>query len=397
MSYKWEKLYNGLVYVMTSQGCKPSPKIAAFDMDWTLIGTKSGNVFPKDNTDWRFLYENKTIDKIRTLHHDQNYKVVVISNQSKLTSDEAVQKFKVKVEAITKGLKDVPIQVFVSAARGSSVFRKPRTGIWEMLRRDFNGDFGQVDMESSFYCGDAAGRQKKAADGKKDFACSDRLFALNLGLKFMTPEQFFLGRKQEEDYKMPEFDPRSALAAADAAPLLEPELATLTSIKPEVILMCGIQGSGKSTVASNWLGKGAGYAVLSNDALGGRDKTLSAMKSILSKKPDAAAGRSIVIDNTHVDKEARKKFVDVAKDFGVPCRCFMMKATFEQAMHNNIYREIVDKSHVKIGAPLLHSFKSKFQPPTLDEGFAEIVHVNFVPRFETEEHKAIYSMYLMEK
>ena len=63
--FKWQKLYDGLVYVMTSEGCQASRKIAAFDLDWTLIGTKSGNVFPKDPKDWRFLYETRTVDKIR--------------------------------------------------------------------------------------------------------------------------------------------------------------------------------------------------------------------------------------------------------------------------------------------------------------------------------------------
>ena len=63
--FKWQKLYDGLVYVMTSEGWQASRKIAAFDLDWTLIGTKSGNVFPKDPKDWRFLYETRTVDKIR--------------------------------------------------------------------------------------------------------------------------------------------------------------------------------------------------------------------------------------------------------------------------------------------------------------------------------------------
>ena len=94
-------------------------------------------------------------------------------------------------------------------------------------------------MESSFYCGDAAGRTKKASDGKKDFACSDRLFALNTGLRFFTPEQFFLGKKAEEAHKMPDFDPRSVFDRQSQ--LLEPAEATLTSIKQEVVLMCGIQ------------------------------------------------------------------------------------------------------------------------------------------------------------
>ena len=67
-------------------------------------------------------------------------------------------------------------------------------------------------------------------------------------------------------------------------------------------------------------------------------------------------------------------------------------------MHNNIFREIIDTDdHAKIGQPLFHSYKSKFQEPTLAEGFSEIVRINFLPVFQFEEHKILYHMYLLEK
>ena len=53
----------------------------------------------------------------------------------------------------------------------------------------------KLDYKNSFYVGDAAGRLKTKTN-KKDFACSDRMFALNANLKFYTPEEFFI-----EDYK----------------------------------------------------------------------------------------------------------------------------------------------------------------------------------------------------
>ena len=53
--------------------------------------------------------------------------------------------------------------------------------------------------------------------------------------------------------------------------------------------------------------------------------------------------------------------------------------------------------HAKIGQPLFHSYKSKYEEPTLSEGFAEIVRVNFIPVFQYEEHRTLYYMYLLER
>ena len=44
-----------------------------------------------------------------------------------------------------------------------------------------------LDLENSFFCGDAAGWSK--TDTKKaDFSDSDLKFALNIGIKFRLPE-----------------------------------------------------------------------------------------------------------------------------------------------------------------------------------------------------------------
>ena len=56
----------------------------------------------------------------------------------------------------------------------------------------------KADMDKSFYCGDAAG-WAATKTRKKDFSNTDKLFALACGLKFMTPEEYFLGDKEVDE------------------------------------------------------------------------------------------------------------------------------------------------------------------------------------------------------
>ena len=115
------------------------------------------------------------------------------------------------------------------------------------------------------------------------------------------------------------------------------------------------------------------------------------MKKVLT------SGKSVVIDNTHVNAEARQKFTEMAKKSDIPCRCFVMATPIGQVKHNVVYREIIDHEHAHIGDPLINGYMSKYKEPTLEEGFDEIVKVNIVPEFKYEQHKALYSMYLVEK
>ena len=68
-------------------------------------------------------------------------------------------------------------------------------------------------------------------------------------------------------------------------------------------MMVGIQATGKSTVAREWLAK-AGYVVLSNDALGHGQKQKEMLKAL---RYNIEQKNSCVIDNTHVNVETRKK------------------------------------------------------------------------------------------
>uniref|UniRef100_A0A8C5DMQ6 PNK FHA domain-containing protein n=1 Tax=Gouania willdenowi TaxID=441366 RepID=A0A8C5DMQ6_GOUWI len=351
----WQQIGNLLLY--TAAGVKGSDKIAGFDIDGCIITTKSGKVFPTAPDDWRILYpeiQPKLANLLKT-----GYKVVFFTNQMGIAKGKLrPEVFKSKVEDILATLQ-LPVQA--------------------------NDDI-PVDKAHSLYVGDAAGRPENWAPGrkKKDFSCSDRLFALNIGLDFHTPEEYFLGWKKAS-HKLPEFDPRKLDSAAR---LYDPPSASLTSTKTEVIVAVGFPASGKSTFFHDHVIP-KGYVYVNRDSLGSWQKCVAACERALKE------GRSVAVDNTNPDKESRKRYVDVAKAAAVSCRCFHFTATLEQAKHNNRFREMTpsDSKHAKVNDMVFHSYKKHFETPDLSEGFSEILQVHFVPSFKDSQSETMYRQF----
>lgn len=113
------------------------------------------------------------------------YLLAVVSNQGgiSLKSDPKTVKsdqkrladFKGKVAAVT-GQLNLPITVY--AATGRDEFRKPRVGMWRALLSDYDLDIMEnVDLENSFFVGDAGGREAVAGISAKDHSCVDRYAA----------------------------------------------------------------------------------------------------------------------------------------------------------------------------------------------------------------------------
>ncbi|CAI4211651.1 unnamed protein product [Parascedosporium putredinis] len=232
-------------------------KIAAFDLDSTLIVPSSGKKHADSATDWKWW--NSTVPtKLRKLFNEEGYRVIIISNQGGLKlhhdpkskapkshSTTRVSAFKQKCSAVLGNL-DIPTTLY--AATGKDIFRKPRPGIWAEICEDYDLDPKDVDMEKSFYVGDAGGRIADLQGGDKklatvkDFSCSDRNFAHNVGVPFLTPEEYFLGLQPREfhrDFDLQHFQyPESE---ANDMPMFEKKN------KQDIVVFCGPPGAGKST------------------------------------------------------------------------------------------------------------------------------------------------------
>ncbi|XP_046565049.1 bifunctional polynucleotide phosphatase/kinase-like isoform X1 [Haliotis rubra] len=370
------------LYIYTGKGVKSSDKIASFDIDGTIITTQSGKVFATHSGDWKIMLP-ETFGKLKKLHA-AGFKIVFFTNQmgiqrGKVKIDELKQKFTYIVEKL-----GVPVQIFI--ASGSGIYRKPSTGMWKYMVKKQN-DGIRINMAESFYCGDAAGRPDKWTQGrKKDFSCSDRLFALNIGLKFYTPEEYFRDHKAAP-FKLPEFDPRKLSATSE---VVSPAGSSLSSSTQEVAVLTGLPASGKSFfVKTNLIPKG--YVHINRDTLGSWQKCVAHCNKAL------AEGKSVVIDNTNLDVESRARYLDCAKKGSVPCRCFVFTNNIQHIRHNERYREMTDKSHQAINEMVLNSSKSKYKEPIKEEGFSEILKVNFVPKFENSSSEELYRQFLLEK
>ncbi|KAL1968857.1 hypothetical protein VTN77DRAFT_1218 [Rasamsonia byssochlamydoides] len=358
-------------------------KVAAFDLDSTLISTASGNTFARDARDWKW-WHNKVPERIRQLNAE-GYQVVVLSNQKRVSlqnglkggrsESKSLSNFKQKALAVMRQL-DVPMSIY--AATQYDEYRKPRMGMWNEFLDDYDLDIEEgVDLQGSFFVGDAAGRPG-------DHSCVDRDFAANVGIAFKTPEEFFLDAKPEQVIR--DFDPASYID-------VEPGTAvppTFSKRHPlELVIFCGSPGAGKSTFYWKHL-KPLGYERVNQDILKTRQKCIKVAKGHL------AEGTSVAVDNTNPDPETRADWIEVAKELKVPIRCVYFTAPPALCRHNNAVRaanpSLNPESRTILPPMAFADFARRFREPQLSEGFEDIIRVDF--RFDGDEAaKKVWSQF----
>lgn len=363
-------------------------KIAAFDFDSTLISTNSGNVFAKDATDWRW-WDISVPTTLKQLHAD-GYLISILSNQGSIGlkddpksvkgDQKLLSNFKSKVNSVFNQL-DIPIILLAASARDG--YRKPRTGMWTELLEDFDLDIGDgPDLKSSFFVGDAGGRAARGPT-KADHSCSDRDFAANVGIEFRTPEEYFLHEPMQPFTR--DFDPSDYVNSAiprslDAGPIVIEKRNAV-----DIVLLCGSPGSGKSTFYRKHL-QPLGYERVNQDTLKTRDKCLKVASTCLTE------GTPVVVDNTNADRETRAVWIELAHKFNVPIRCVHFTASFKLCEHNDTVRAIAggefnpDKRTI-LPHSAFSSFASRFKQPNVEEGFQDLVPVEFQFEGDVEQRK----------
>jgi bifunctional polynucleotide phosphatase/kinase len=381
--------------------------IAAFDLDSTIITTKSGSKFPRSAGDWK-LISPRILIKLQEVHAC-GMKVVVFTNQGGVATGRIDASFlHTRFEAIAAALA-IPVAFYIATAKNQ--FRKPSSRMWEVCIEHLGGST-MVDMPHSFYVGDAAGRPPSSRK-QRDFSDSDRKFALNVGVSFYTPEMYFDGSTESvESLPLSGLDPRTLVDSqhivgmADLNSILRrivsphevAEYLISTRDKPgtqTLVLLVGFPASGKTTFARRHL-IAHGFEWINQDNLKTAAKCLKTAKDYL------AVGKSIVVDMTNPKATTRAAYTELARSCGKPVCvvALVMQTSREIAEHLNLIRERAEEGtrnepvRTRVPAVAFNTFAKSLVLPSLpEEEIDKIGYVEFFPHFDNEAHLKIFRQF----
>ena len=336
------------------------------------------------------LFENTATDQ-----PEAQSSFVLFSNPLNLNSKDTERAaFESKIDSVISKIGisgKCPVICLFATARDQ--YRKPCTGMWKIIKEDFLDKSGCIiDIERSFFVGDAAGRLASWKPGKSaDWSSVDRKFAVNIGLKFYTPEEFFL-----QEAIVPSFDLGRDPKSLPASLCVEGDTFIFSSeddfdfhFQAESILMViavGSPASGKSTFYQRHF-KPRNFVHVNRDTLKTIPKCLAAVRCAIKNS------QSVYIDNTNPTIQSREVFISIAKELKIPVKCLLFTSDDWLCKHLDVFRSIRDKTE-PLPSVAFKAFKSKYQPPSKPEGFDTILPVQFSGQFVTGDDIDLFQSYL---
>jgi len=180
-----------------------SVPMAAFDLDDTLITTRSGEIsyYRKDDHDWKLAFPNVKNKLLQA--HDMGYLIVIITNQAQIMGchhSKRASRFKVVAEQFIREMGSAAEGMVLLAATQRDEHRKGNgNAMMDLLASISSNAYDQtlehsfdkpnqpmvsISLRNSYYVGDAAGRP---GDHNK----TDAEFAIHCGIHFMTETGYF--------------------------------------------------------------------------------------------------------------------------------------------------------------------------------------------------------------
>ena len=288
---------------------QPQTYVAAFDIDWTVTASEN-KAFPNsaDPDDIVLLPERQAV---LTEVFKRGYTLVFFTNQ-KVKKKAVIAK---RVARVTTFLMKLGLPAYAFIATGDDKYRKPNVGMWEKFTELV------PNIDYFFFVGDAMGRPQ-------DFSDSDLIFGRGIGAQdIYNPEEFF---------------PPSPLG-------------DLTPGTKSMVIMVGVQGSGKTTFGDRVLAP-MGYNVLSRDKLGA---TKAQFNKLITQ--DVSQYDRVAIDATNGKLETRQELYKIASEHG-------MRVIVLYFLRNGKDWNSLREGKAKIHLVAIHSYYKHMIPPTVGEG-----------------------------
>ena len=121
----------------------------------------------------------------------------------------------------------------------------------------------------------------------------------------------------------------------------------------------------------------------------------SKSKCLISSDFYIKNGKSIVIDNTNIDLETRKNYIELSKIYEIPIRVIILDIPLNIVQHLNYYRCQKFKGIKKIIPIIVYRImKNKYIEPDYSEGFNEIIKINKIFDSESLDDKQLFYQYV---
>ncbi|ORM40403.1 Bifunctional polynucleotide phosphatase/kinase [Babesia sp. Xinjiang] len=406
---KWER--HGTLFYHRYGEPRPSEKLAIFDMDSTLMLTPStlvgelvkGNkpLINKPAVPNDFILYHTNVKQMLQQEIQNGKAILICSNQSQLFLKPQLSKL--IFERIRLLLEKLDIPLYIMLATQKDFYRKPACGMLEFYEKHLNG-YIKIDKTQSFYVGDAAGRtwtpelrdqnvqrilallkaedfsdrnyvrlngrtlektnandiiaQLKPATLKAkfdvDFSDCDYKFALNNGLQFYTPEEYFA--------KLPKvrptitFDPRNIGTNS-----------VNIDVKDGMVVIVGPPAGGKTFLCDHYL---PSFTRINVDDMRSRTSCIKKVTGHLKESDN------VVLDGLNCTKIQRQEFITVARELHVKSTIIFLDVSTDFAIHFHRYRKLTEpKTRHKTTQDTIYRYYRKLEKPTIDEGYDKFIHI----------------------
>ena len=145
-----------------------------------------------------------------------------------------------------------------------------------------------------------------------------------------------------------------------------------------LIVMCGLQCSGKSTMAKE-LAKKYDAVVISSDSLREHYPSFDNAKIFhtvyMLMNVYLKNGTSVIIDATNTTIKTRKKLFENLKVKDCNKICYVINTPTDECIRRLKQRNLSDYPH-KFGEEVILKYSKAYKEPTLEEGFDKIIKDN---------------------